>query len=49
MLAYLRTAGVALRDLVLRTVPAEDPASDPGYEGLLFVAGWLAPCAGPEG
>jgi len=41
VLAYLRTAGVALRDLVLRTVPAEDPASDPGYEGLLFVAGRL--------
>lgn len=47
LLAYFRDAGVSLSDLFLRTVAAEDPASDPGYEGLLFVAGRLFPTAEP--
>jgi lysine decarboxylase len=47
VLGYLRAAGVSLSDLHLRTVPAEDPGSDPGYEGLLFVAGRLAPAGEP--
>jgi hypothetical protein len=38
---YLERAGLELQDVEVRTVPAEDPASDPGYEGLLFVAGRL--------
>jgi hypothetical protein len=38
---YLELAGLQLQDVEVRTVPAEDPASDPGYEGLLFVAGRL--------
>jgi NNMT/PNMT/TEMT family len=43
LLGYFRDAGVSLEDLFLRTVAAEDPASDPGYCGLLFVAGRLSP------
>jgi hypothetical protein len=38
---YLERAGIELRDIEVRSVAAEDPASDPGYEGLLFVAGRL--------
>lgn len=37
----LDRAGVTLEDVEVRTVGAEDPASNPGYEGLLFVAGRL--------
>lgn len=47
LLAYFRDAGVSLSDLFLRTVAAEHPASDPGYEGLLLVAGRLFPTAEP--
>lgn len=39
---FLERAGVELEDVQLRTVGAENPASDPGYGGLLFVAGRLA-------
>ncbi len=38
---YLERAGVRLSDPLLRTTPAEDPASQPGYEGLLFIGGRL--------
>jgi hypothetical protein len=38
---YLELAGVRLEDVELRTVAAENPRSDPGYEGLLFVSGRL--------
>lgn len=38
---YLQRAGLRLRDVELRDVASEDPASDPGYEGLLFLAGRL--------
>lgn len=38
---YLERAGIRLEDVEVRTVDAEDPGSDPGYEGLLFVAGRL--------
>ena len=39
---YLDAAGLRLEDVEVRSVAAEDPASDPGYDGLLFVAGRLA-------
>lgn len=38
---YLERAGVELEDVEVRSVASEDLASDPGYEGLLFVAGRL--------
>jgi hypothetical protein len=38
---YLELAGVQLEDVEVRSVAAEDPESDPGYEGLLFLAGRL--------
>jgi NNMT/PNMT/TEMT family len=38
---YLDRAGVRLHDVEVRSVPAQDPGSDPGYEGLLFIAGRL--------
>lgn len=38
----LGRAGVALDDVEVRAVAAQDPASNPGYDGLLFVAGRLA-------
>jgi len=38
---YLERAGLELEDVEVRSVPSEDPASNPGYEGLLFVAGRL--------
>jgi hypothetical protein len=41
VLAYLERAGIHLRDVEVRSVAAEDPASNPGYESLLFLAGRL--------
>jgi hypothetical protein len=38
----LDRAGVTLEDVEMGTVSAEDPASGPGYGGLLFVAGRFA-------
>ena len=38
---YLERAELKLEDVAVRTVTSEDPASDPGYDGLLFVAGRL--------
>jgi hypothetical protein len=38
---YLERAGLQLEDVEVRSVPAEDPDSNPGYEGLLFLAGRL--------
>jgi hypothetical protein len=38
---YLELAGVRLEDVAVQTVAAENPGSDPGYEGLLFVSGRL--------
>lgn len=38
---YLERAGLELEDVEVRSVASEDPASNPGYEGLLFVAGRL--------
>jgi hypothetical protein len=40
--SYLERAGVDLSDRVLKTVPTEDPASYPGYDGMLFIGGRLA-------
>jgi lysine decarboxylase len=37
--AELKRAGLLLEDLALMTVAAEEPAHDPGYEGLIFVGG----------
>jgi NNMT/PNMT/TEMT family len=39
--SYLERAGVNLTDRVLKTVPTEDPASYPGYDGMLFIGGRL--------
>jgi hypothetical protein len=36
---YLEQAGLQLEDVEVRSVGSQDPASDPGYDGLLFVAG----------
>jgi hypothetical protein len=41
VLAYLERAGIQLRDVEVRSVAAEDPDSNPGYESLLFLAGRL--------
>ena len=38
---YLDRAGIVLEDIEVRTVAVEDPQSQPGYTGLLFVAGRL--------
>jgi hypothetical protein len=38
---YLERAGLRLEDVEVRSVPAEDPESNPGYESLLFLAGRL--------
>jgi len=38
---YLQKAGLQLQDVEVRSVPSEDPDSNPGYDGLLFVAGHL--------
>lgn len=38
---YLERAGLELDDVEVRFVASEDLASNPGYEGLLFVAGGL--------
>jgi len=38
---YFERAGLELDDVEVRSVPTEDSASDPGYEGLLFVGGRL--------
>lgn len=38
---FLDRAGIDLEDVEVRTVAAENAASNPGYEGLLFVAGRL--------
>jgi hypothetical protein len=43
IISYLDRAGVGLTEVVLRTCPAQDPSSAPGYGGLMFVAGRLAP------
>jgi NNMT/PNMT/TEMT family protein len=37
----LRRAGLDLVDPVLSTAPTEDPASQPGYDGMVFVCGRL--------
>jgi len=39
---YLERAGLILEDRDLKTVPTEDPASYPGYDGMLFIGGRLA-------
>ncbi len=39
---YLELAGLELEDVEVRCVASEDLASNPGYEGLLFVGGSLA-------
>lgn len=36
---YLERAGLALEDVEVTSVASEDPASNPGYDELLFVAG----------
>lgn len=38
----LRRAGLDLVDPVLTTAPTEDPASQPGYDGMVFVCGRLS-------
>jgi hypothetical protein len=38
---YLEQAGLRLEDVEVRSVVSEDAASNPGYDGLLFVAGRL--------
>jgi hypothetical protein len=38
---HLERAGIVLEDVEIRDVPCEDPASQPGYSALLFVAGRL--------
>jgi hypothetical protein len=38
---YLERAGIELSDVQVRSVGAQDPDSDPGYDGLLFIAGRL--------
>ena len=38
---YLEQAGLTLEDVEVSHVGSEAPASDPGYDGLLFVAGRL--------
>lgn len=38
---YLERAGLQLEDVEIRSVPTEDPAANPGYEGLLFLAARL--------
>jgi hypothetical protein len=39
---YLARAGIELAQPVVSTTPTEDPASDPGYDGMVFVCGRLA-------
>lgn len=39
VLAYLRRAGVRLEDVEVAEVAAEAPETNPGYDGLLFLAG----------
>jgi NNMT/PNMT/TEMT family len=39
---YLDRAGIELADPAVSTAPTEDPASDPGYDGMVFVCGRLA-------
>jgi hypothetical protein len=39
---YLERAGIRLLDVEVRSVAAQAPDSDPGYDGLLFVAGRLS-------
>ncbi|MGH2714249.1 MAG: hypothetical protein ACRDM7_10270 [Thermoleophilaceae bacterium] len=39
---YLARAGIELAEPVVSTAPTEDPASDPGYDGMVFVCGRLA-------
>lgn len=41
VLAALQQTGLRLEDVQVSEIAAEDPASGPGYEGLLFVAGRL--------
>jgi hypothetical protein len=38
---YLEEAGLDLAEVVLKTVPTEDPLSFPGYDGMLFIGGRL--------
>ena len=42
VLHYLEQAGIELCDVELRSVAAQAPDADPGYDGLLFVAGRFA-------
>jgi NNMT/PNMT/TEMT family len=39
---YLERAGIELVAPVVTTAPTEDPLSDPGYDGMVFVCGRLA-------
>jgi len=41
LFGYLERAGIRLRDVEVRSVEAQSPEADPGYDGLLFVAGRL--------
>jgi hypothetical protein len=41
-LEYLSRAGIDLADPIVATTPTEDPLSDPGYDGMMFVCGRLA-------
>lgn len=34
---YLHQAGIVLEDTELRTIPCEDPSTNPGYDALLFL------------
>jgi len=42
ILRYLAQAGIVLEDTELRMVPSEDPSTNPGYDGLLFLGGRIA-------
>ncbi len=42
ILGYLERAGIVLEDVELRTIPCEDPSTNPGYDALLFLGGRMA-------
>jgi hypothetical protein len=39
---YLSRGGLELEEVSFRTAPTEDPASGPGYDGMIFIGGRLA-------
>lgn len=41
LMSYLEAAGVGLESPLLRIAPTEDPSSQPGYDGMVFVGGRL--------